>query len=76
MQATGGATVALQEQAIVDALRKVARTGLLPELTSATAIAGLDHLIQAGTVRESEETVVILTATGIKNADAIAEMFA
>ncbi len=76
VQVTGGATVALQEQAIVDAFRKAARTGLLPELTSATAIAGLDHLIQAGTVHESEETVVILTATGIKNADAIAEMFA
>jgi len=76
VQATGGATVALQEQAIVDALKKAARTGLLPELTSATAIAGLDHLIQAGTIRENEETVVILTATGIKNADAIAELFA
>ncbi|MBS0342530.1 MAG: pyridoxal-phosphate dependent enzyme [Proteobacteria bacterium] len=73
---SGGSTVALEEEAIVAALRRIALLGLLPELTSSTAVAGFDRLIQGGTIKASEETVVILSGTGIKNAGAIAELYA
>jgi threonine synthase len=72
---TGGTTVAVEEDAILGALRRIARLGLLPELTSATAVAGFDRLTQVGAIRAREETVVLLTGTGIKNAGAIADMY-
>ncbi|MDP9650751.1 threonine synthase [Paraburkholderia caledonica] len=72
---TGGTTVAVKEEAIVEALRRIGRLGLLPELTSATAVAGFDQLIKVGAVQAREETVVLLTGTGIKNAEAIADMY-
>ena len=75
VRSTGGATVAVEEEAIVEALRRTALLGLLPELTSATAVAGFERLIRMGSIRASEETVVILTGTGLKNAGAIAELY-
>ncbi|MDH2712396.1 threonine synthase [Klebsiella quasipneumoniae] len=75
VRSSGGCTVALEEQAIIDALKRSARQGLLPEFTSATAVAGFERLIATGAIRASEETVVLLTGTGIKNAGAIAELF-
>jgi threonine synthase len=73
---TGGTTVAVKEEAIVEALRRIALLGLLPELTSAVAVAGFDRLKEVGAIHAREETVVLLTGTGIKNADAIADMYA
>lgn len=73
---SGGSTVAVEEEAIVAALKRAALMGLLPEFTSATAIAGFERLVQMGTLHASEETVVILTGTGIKNANAIEALFA
>ncbi|MBS0450591.1 MAG: threonine synthase [Proteobacteria bacterium] len=73
---SGGSTLALEEEAIVAALRRTALLGLLPELTSSTAVAGFERLIQAGSIKASEETVVILSGTGIKNAGAISELYA
>jgi threonine synthase len=67
--------MAVEEEAIVEALRRIARLGLLPELTSATAVAGFDRLTKVGAIRAREETVVLLTGTGIKNAGAIADMY-
>lgn len=75
VRTTGGTTVAVEEEAIVQALRRTALLGLLPELTSATAVAGFERLARMGSIRPSEETVVILTGTGIKNADAIAQLY-
>ncbi|HKX41400.1 MAG TPA: threonine synthase [Burkholderiaceae bacterium] len=72
---SGGSTVAVQEDAIVESLKQIARLGLLPELTSATAVAGFDRLARDGVIQAREETVVILTGTGIKNAGAIAELY-
>lgn len=72
---SGGRTVAVEEGAIVAALRRTALVGLLPELTSATAVAGFDRLAQEGFIKPSEETVVILTGTGIKNAGTISDLF-
>lgn len=76
VRSSGGRTVALEEDAIVAALRRTALLGLLPELTSATAVAGFDRLAQGGFIHSSEETVVILSGTGIKNAGAISELYA
>ncbi|AGB73925.1 MULTISPECIES: threonine synthase [Rhizobium] len=75
LRQTGGSTVAVSEQDIIATLKKLGRAGLLAEPTSATAAAALDHLIRDKMISERENTVVILTGTGIKSAQVIAEIF-
>ncbi|WP_210729736.1 threonine synthase [Sphingobium sp. PAMC28499] len=74
MRESGGGTVTLTEAEIIDALRRLARQGIFTEPTSATAAAALDKLLERGSIRENEQTVVIITGTGMKAASAIAEV--
>ena len=61
-----GGTVAISEHEIVDASLALARQGLYVEPSSAHAAAALSKLISNETISESDETVVILTGTGLK----------
>lgn len=69
-----GGTVALTEEEIVVALRRLARQGIFTEPTCASAAAALDKLQEAGRIRATEETVVIITGTGLKAATAVADL--
>jgi threonine synthase len=69
-----GDTIAVPEEEIVDALGRLARLGLFVEPTSATAVAALDRLARAGTVKANETTVVIITGTGLKAASTVADL--
>jgi threonine synthase len=71
---SGGGTVALSEQEIVAALRRLARQGLFAEPTSASAAAALGKLSDAGAIKAGETTIVILTGTGLKAATVVAEL--
>jgi threonine synthase len=71
---SGGGTVALSEEEIVAALRRLARQGLFAEPTSASAAAALDKLSDAGAIKAGETTIVILTGTGLKAATTVAEL--
>jgi threonine synthase len=72
---TGGSTVAVPEEGIVAALKRLAGTGLFPEPTSASAAAALDELACRGAIRPGERTVAVITGTGIKAASAMVEIF-
>jgi len=63
---TGGSIVAVEEAEIVEALRDLARRGLYVEPTSAVAAAGLSRLLTAGVIRPQEDTVLVLTGSGLK----------
>jgi threonine synthase len=63
---TGGSIVAVEEAEIVPALRDLARRGLYVEPTSAVAAAGLSRLLAAGVIRPQEDTVLVLTGSGLK----------
>ena len=76
LKETGGGTVAIPEAGIVAALKRLARTGLFVEPTSASAAAALDMLKERGAIRPTERTVVIITGTGIKAASLITELLA
>ena len=69
-----GGTIALTEDELVAALRRLARQGLFAEPTSASAAAALDKLAGAGAIKPQETTVVILTGTGLKAASAVADL--
>ena len=61
-----GGTITVDEQEIIEASLTLAKQGLYVEPTCAHAAAGFSKLIANGTLNDSEETVVILTGTGLK----------
>lgn len=62
-----GGAVLLEEAEIAEATRTLARQGFYVEPTCAQAAAAFGNLLAAGTIRESETTVVVLTGTGLKS---------
>jgi len=74
LRESGGGTIALTENELVAALRRLARQGLFAEPTSASAAAALDKLAGAGAIKPKETTVVILTGTGLKAATTVADL--
>jgi threonine synthase len=71
---SGGGAVMLSEQEIAQATLDLARTGIYVEPTCAQAAAAFARLLEAGTIRADETTVVVLTGTGLKATPRIAEM--
>lgn len=69
-----GGTIALTEDEIVAALRRLARQGLFAEPTSASGAAALDRLAGVGVIKPNENTVVILTGSGLRAASTVADL--
>ena len=76
LRQSGGGTVVLDEQEIVDACLALAARGLYAEPTSAHAAAGFAKLVDQGLINKSDETVVILTGSGLKAGSFYADLFA
>jgi len=74
LRESGGGTIALTEEEIIAALRRLARQGLFTEPTSASAAAALDKLTADGSIKPNQNTVVILTGTGLKAASTVADL--
>ncbi|WP_198369542.1 pyridoxal-phosphate dependent enzyme [Roseomonas rosulenta] len=71
---SGGGAVMLSEEEIAAATLDLARTGIYVEPTCAQAAAAFARLLEAGTIRADETTVVVLTGTGLKSTPRIAEL--
>jgi threonine synthase len=71
---TGGTIVAVEEAEIVAALAELARLGLYVEPTAAAAAAGLTRLLASGVIRPQEQTVLVLTGTGLKASATIGDL--
>lgn len=74
VRGSGGTVVAVAEAEIVPALRDLAHRGLFVEPTAAVAAAGLTRLLDAGVIRPQEQTVVVLTGSGLKAAATAGEL--
>lgn len=72
---SGGAAVAVTDDEIRAAVRRLASRGLYAEPTSAVAAAALDRFLADGTVGPGETTVVVLTGSGLKSAEKMAGVF-
>jgi threonine synthase len=72
---SGGDTAAIGEQEIIAAVRRLAGLGLYAEPTSATAAAAIDVFAARGAIRTGETTVVVLTGSGLKAAQAMETVF-
>ena len=71
---TGGETVAVTEDEIITALKRLARLGLFVEPTSASVAAAFTKLAGRGVIEARESTVMLISGTGIKAASTIAEL--
>jgi len=70
---TGGMFVAVEEEAILDAIGALARaTGIFTEPAGAVAFAGLLALAERGEIRPDERVVVVNTGNGLKDIRAAA----
>jgi len=67
LKETNGQAVSVSEEEIGQARKKLSRSGLFVETTSAVAVAGLSLLVKEGVIGRNEQTVVALTGSGLKN---------
>jgi threonine synthase len=74
LRESGGATVALSEAQIVQAVARLAALGFYAEPTSAMTAAAMTVLLEQGRIAASDCTVLILTGTGLKASQRIAEL--
>ncbi|MBL8701713.1 MAG: pyridoxal-phosphate dependent enzyme [Alphaproteobacteria bacterium] len=75
LRRSGGGTIALTEDEIVDATKRLAAGGLYVEPTCASAAIAAEKLLAAGTIKPEETTVVVLTGTGLKATAFMTELF-
>lgn len=75
LRETNGKTVALTEEQIAAAVRRLAESGLYAEPTSASAAAAIEVLAQRGDIKAGETTVALLTGTGLKSTQFMTELF-
>ena len=68
---SGGGVIAVEDDALWAALRRLAGLGVYVEPTSAVAPAGLDQLRSSGLIRADERVLVALTGSGLKAGDRI-----
>jgi threonine synthase len=73
---SNGGTVAITEEEIIHASRELAASGLYVEPTCAHAAAGFAQLIASGEIDKDDETVAVLTGTGLKATPFYVEQFA
>ena len=63
---TNGGSVAISEEEIISASKRLARAGIFTEPSSAHAWDGARKLVESGQISRSDRTVIILTGTGLK----------
>lgn len=74
VRSSSGAIAAVSEAEIINALGGLAGMGLYVEPTSASAAAGLTQLLASGVIKPDEDTVVVLTGSGLKSSERIGQL--
>jgi threonine synthase len=72
--ASEGKVISVTDLEIQDAMRLVAREGFCVEAASAIPVACLSKLVDQGEVREDETVVCLLTSSGAKSPDILADL--
>ncbi len=71
---SGGGAIAVTEDEIAKATLASAKQGLFIEPTSALAVASAERLVSAGAIPGNDDTVVVLTGSGLKAQSTIAAL--
>lgn len=75
LRETSGGTAVSSESEIIDAGLTLARSGLYVEPSCAHAASAFSKLIEDGSIKDDEQTVVVLTGSGLKATAFYAEQF-
>lgn len=67
---TGGAYIAVSDEAILDAITALGSVGIFSEPAAATAYAGLVQAVQDGLIAPDDPVVVLNTGSGLKDVKA------
>lgn len=71
---SGGGGVAVSDEAIIEAIARLARlSGVFAEPAAAASLAGLEAALAAGLVEKRERVVMLITGTGLKDREAAAQ---
>lgn len=71
---SGGAAAGISEGEIVEAVRLLASEGLFVEPSGAVTIAGVRNMVRSGDIKPTEKVVCVVTGSGFKDFERIAEM--
>lgn len=74
VSASGGGFQTVSEEQIPPAVRSLGMKGLYAEPTSSIATAALPGFVRQGLVQRGETTIVILTGSGLKSAQTMADI--
>jgi threonine synthase len=73
-RATGGAVTAIDEERVVEAIRLLARTeGIFTEGAGGVTIGVLEDLVARGQISPDDETVALITGSGVKTIETLGE---
>jgi threonine synthase len=71
-RATGGAIASVPESSVAEGMRLLARTeGVFTETAGGVVVSALERMARTGKISPSDETVVLLTGTGLKTIEAL-----
>ncbi len=71
---SGGTAIGVEDSETIEAMTLLAKEGLFIEPSGAVAIAGLRRLVALGKVGRDERVVCVVTGSGFKDFDRIAEL--
>jgi len=74
VRASGGALTAIPEAAVAEGIHLLARTeGIFTEVAGGVTISALERLVRGGEIAHNDETVALVTGTGLKTLEALGE---
>ncbi len=74
VRARGGSVTSVSEEGVVDGIRLLARTeGVFTETAGGVTVAVLEQLVRRGRIAPDQETVALITGTGLKTAEVLGD---
>ncbi|MDQ3957958.1 MAG: pyridoxal-phosphate dependent enzyme, partial [Actinomycetota bacterium] len=71
-RSSGGRIASVPEDAVADGIRLLARTeGIFTETAGGVTVAVLERLVREGSIAPGDETVALITGTGLKTLEAV-----
>jgi len=71
MRETNGHAVALSDEEMRDGIRRLGQEGIFAEPAGASTVWAAKHLAEAGVIAPGETVVLVVTATGLKQTEAL-----
>ncbi len=75
IQASGGSAVIAEEHEVAEGIKLLAETeGIFTEGAGGVAVSGLKRLVERGTIKPDESTVLYITGNGLKTTEIVADV--